>query len=80
MDGVLHASFVSARTHEVLGHIQASSAWESIEWADQQQVREQSLSCIQAAGSSLQIIDAAARLSALGERVVSAIRQIVLSA
>ena len=80
MDGVMHACFVSARTHDVLGHIQASSAWKNLEWADQQQIQKQRLSCIQAASNSLPIIDAGAQLSALGQRVVTAIRQIVQSA
>ncbi len=78
MDGVMHACFVSARMHDVLGQLQESDGWQSLRYTDQQLVLQQRHDCLEAAISSLKIIDEGARLSALGERIVHAIRQVVI--
>ena len=75
MDGVLHASFVSARVHDVLRDLEDSPSWETLSSPEKQYIQHQRNASLQAAVTSLPSIDAGARLSALGERVVAAIRQ-----
>lgn len=77
MDGVLHACFVSARVAQVLAQLEAATVWADIGAADQQMLKAERRSSMQAVREALPTIDHHAQLSALGERVVGAARQTV---
>jgi hypothetical protein len=77
MDGLLHACFVSARVHEVLGQIQAGSSYAAMHSEDQGIIAATRSIAVDVVAASLPTIDASARLSALGERVVGACRQAI---
>ena len=77
MDGLLHACFVSARVHEVLGQIQATPSYARMNSEDQGIIANTLSSTVDVVAASLPTIDISARLSALGERVVGACRQAV---
>jgi hypothetical protein len=77
MDGLLHACFVSARLHEVLGQIQAAPSYSTMDSENQAIIASTRSTTVDVVAASLPTIDSSARLSALGERVVSACRQAV---
>ena len=77
MDGLLHACFVNARVHEVLGQIQDTPSYATLNSENQEIIAATRLKTVNIVATSLATIDASARLSALGERVVTASRQAV---
>jgi hypothetical protein len=77
MDGVVHASFVSARLLDVLGEIERSKTWQDLAETDQNLIRHEQKRSYKAAQQSIQTIASEAKLSALGERVVAAIYQTI---
>ena len=77
MDGVVHASFVSARLLDVLGEIERSKTWQDLSGTDQSLIRQEQKRSYKAAQQSIQTIATDAKLSALGERVVGAINQTI---
>ena len=72
MDGLIHACFVSARLHEVLGQIISSSNFDEMPSANQLIIENARLGMIDIVADSLATIKRFAQLSVLGERVMNA--------
>jgi len=77
MDGVLHACFVSARVHEVLRQIVSAPCYGALTPSDQDAIMAAIADTAEVVRAALPTIEQSARLSGVGERVVTASRRAV---